>query len=97
MLPYLPQRMNIMASINVQDAANGIKIYFMNSDSIINVNNKGAIYISKNEMINPKLKHIDIRYYYTYELIKQDLADGLTNYYNAISLNKFRKLITHKF
>jgi len=39
-----------------------------------------AIYISENEMINPKSKHIDIRCHYTSELIKQNLANGLTNY-----------------
>ena len=35
----------------------------------INVDNKAAIYNSKNQSINPKNKHIDVKYHYIRELI----------------------------
>jgi len=38
----------------------------------INVDNKATIYNSKNQSINPKTKHIDIRYHYIRELIKDN-------------------------
>jgi hypothetical protein len=44
------------------------KINFIN----INVDNKATIYNSKNQSINPKTKHIDIRFHYVRELIKEN-------------------------
>eukprot|EP00833_Pecoramyces_ruminatium_P011916 jgi/Orpsp1_1/1185948/evm.model.c7180000096179.1 len=61
----------------------------------INIDNKAAIYNSKNETINPKSRHIDLRYHKIRELIKEkkinlkyiksqfNLADGLTKYLNG--------------
>jgi len=58
----------------------------------INIDGKAVIYNSQNQTINPKNKHIDIRYYFIRELIqkrkiklkykksKQNLADGFTKY-----------------
>jgi len=58
----------------------------------INVGNKAAIFIATNELTNQKTKHIDIRYHYLRELIKENkiklryinsklnIADGLTKY-----------------
>ena len=61
---------------------------------IIYTDNKAAIHISKNNLINPKSKHIDIRYHYIRELInkrkiiltyiksQENIADGFTKYLN---------------
>eukprot|EP00833_Pecoramyces_ruminatium_P006363 jgi/Orpsp1_1/1180395/evm.model.c7180000073227.1 len=68
----------------------------------INIDNKAAIYNSKNQTINPKNKHIDVRYHYIRELVsngkiklnyiksKNNLADGLTKYLNGPAMNEFR-------
>jgi len=37
----------------------------------INIDNKAAIYNAKNQSINPKTKHMDIRVHYIRELIKK--------------------------
>jgi len=36
----------------------------------VNIENKATIYNSKNQSINPKTKHIDIRFHYVRELKK---------------------------
>jgi len=68
----------------------------------IYVDNKATIQISKNNIINIKSKHIDIRYHFIRELIKKEtikityirskenLADGLTKYLNNNALTYFR-------
>ena len=74
----------------------------------INVDNKGTIYNSKNQSINPKTKHIDIRYHYIRELIndnkiklryvksEHNLADGFTKYLNSTLMDKFRNSLLTK-
>jgi len=59
-----------------------------------NMNNKAALKNSKNQTINPRTKHIDVRVHYIFDLIKEDkiqlkyikskydIADGFTNYLN---------------
>jgi len=79
------------------------KINFIN----INVDNKATIYNSKNQSINPKTKHIDIRFHYVRELIKENkiklnyvkseknLADGFTKYLNNTLMDNFRQSILY--
>jgi len=74
----------------------------------INIDNKAAIYNSENQSINPKTKHIDVRYHYIRELIKNkkiksnyiksgnNLADGSTKYLNNTSVDKFRNSMLTK-
>jgi len=64
--------------------------------------------MSNNQTINPKSKHIDIRYHYIRELIsqnkvklkyiksEQNLADGLTKYLNGTMMTKFRNSMLTK-
>ena len=64
--------------------------------------NKAAIHVCNNNVINPKNKHIDIRFHHIKELItnnkieltyvksKMNLADGLTKYLNSNSFRVFR-------
>ena len=73
----------------------------------INIDNKAAIYNSKNQTINPRTKHIDIRVHYIRELIKENkiylkyiksehnLADGFTKYLNSTLMDKFRNSILY--
>jgi len=75
----------------------------------INVDNKAAIYNCENETINPKSRHIDIKYHHIRELVKErriklkyvksmdNLADGFTKYLNTNLMNKFRESILEKF
>ena len=75
----------------------------------IYVDNKATIQISKNNLINPKSKHIDIRYHFIRELVLQNkielvyiksqnnLADGLTKYLNNSLMDKFRNLLLYNF
>ena len=68
----------------------------------INVDNKAEIYNCQNQSINPRSKHIDIKYYYVRELINEkkikleyiksenNLTDGFTKYISNILMNKFR-------
>jgi len=75
----------------------------------INSDNQAAIYNGENETINPKSKHIDLRYHSIREMIKnkqiklqhiksnENLADGFTKYLNTNLLNKFRESILSKF
>jgi len=68
----------------------------------INVGNKAAIYNCQNQSINPRSKHIDIKYHHMRDLINEkriklkyirsenNLADGFTKYLNNILMNKFR-------
>ena len=68
----------------------GIKLNYIT----INIDNKAAIYNNKNETINPKSIHIDLKYHKVRELIKENkiklkyiksqynLADGFTKYLN---------------
>jgi len=72
---------------------------------IINIDNKAAIHNSKNQSINPKNKHIDIRFHYIRELVKsgkiklryikskENLADGLTKHLNGPAMDIFRNSI----
>ena len=45
----------------------------------INIDNKATIYNSKNQFTNPKTKHIDIRYHYIRELIKENKINFFLN------------------
>ena len=82
----------------------------MNNNSItINTDNKATIYNCENETINPKSKHIDLKYHSIRELIKEkyinlkyvkseyNLSDGFTKYLNATLMNKFRENILNSF
>ena len=63
-----------------------------------------AIYIRENEIINPKSRHMDIKYHHIREFIKRkkrklnfikseyNLVNGFTKYLNTNLLNKFRCL-----
>jgi len=74
----------------------------------IKIDNKAAIYNSKNETINPKSRHIDLKYHKIRELVKENkidlkyiksqynLADGLTKYLNGTLTNKFRNTLLYK-
>jgi len=76
---------------------------------IVNVDNKAAIYNCENETINPKSRHIDIKYHHIRELVKENriklkyvksmdnLADGFTKYLYTNLMNKFRESILEKF
>ena len=68
------------------------------------------LYNSKNQSINPKTKHIDIRFHFVRELIKENkikrqyvgvksvlnLADGFTKFLNNTLMDKFREHILYK-
>ena len=72
---------------------------------MINTDNKATIYNFMNETINPKSKHIDIKYHHIRDLVKENkidlkyiksqdnLADGFTNYLNITLMTKFRNNI----
>jgi len=74
----------------------------------INIDNRAAIYNSKNETINPKSRHIDLRYHKIRELIKEDkidlkyiksqynIADGFTKYLNGTLTKKFKNSLLYK-
>jgi len=69
------------------------------------MDNKAAIYNCKNQTINPRTKHINIRVHYIGDLIKEDkiqlkyikleynIADGFTKYLNNTLMDKFRNSI----
>ena len=73
----------------------------------INTDNKAAIYNCENETINPKSKHIDLRYHSIRELIKKNyinlkyiksennLSDGFTKYLNSTLMTRFRNNILY--
>jgi len=79
----------------------GININYIN----INVDNKAAIYNSKNESINPKSRHINLRYHKIRELVQEgdikleyinsqeNLADGLTKYLNGTLTKSLRNIL----
>jgi len=68
----------------------------------INVDNKAAIYNSKYQSVNLRTKHIDVRFNYIRELVKDNkiklkyikssnnLADSFTKYLNSTLMNKFK-------
>lgn len=68
----------------------------------IYIDNKVVIYNAKNQSINPKKKHTNIRLYYVWELVKDNkiilkyikfqynLAYGFAKYLNSTSMDKFR-------
>jgi len=74
----------------------------------INVDNKAAISISENNIINQKSKHIDIRFHYIRELIsenkiklkyiksKYNTSDGLTKFLGSNQMTIFRNQILQK-
>ena len=75
----------------------------------INVDNKAAIYNCKNQTINPKSKHIDIKYHRIRELVQNkkidlnyiksqdNLADGFTKYLPKSLMTKFRESLLTRF
>jgi len=89
---------NFLNELNIK--SNNITIY---------VDNKATIYNSENQSINPKSKHIDIRYHHVRDLVnkqliklkyiksKDNLADGFTKYLNNTLMNKFRDSILSKY
>jgi len=84
------------------------ELEFNNNSIILNTDNKAVIYNYENETINPKSKHIDLRYHSIRELIKEkyinlkyvkseyNLLDGFAKYLNT-TLNKFRENILTNF
>jgi len=88
---------NILSEIGINTGT--IKIY---------IDNKAAIFSSENNVINNKLKHIDIRYHFIRELINnktikleyikssENLADDLTKFLNGTKLQKFRDSVLNK-
>jgi len=75
----------------------------------IHTDNKASFYNCENETINPKSKHIDLRYHSIRELIKNkyidlkytksehNLSDGFTKYLNSTLMKKFRNNILFNF
>ena len=73
------------------------------------VDNKATIYNSENQSINPKSKHIDIRYHHIRDLIskklivlkyvksKSNLADGFTKFLNKTLMDNFRNTLLTEF
>jgi len=71
--------------------------------------NKATIYNSENQLINPKSKHINIRYHQVRVLVnkqilklkyiksKENLVNGLTKYLNNTLMNKFRDSTQSRF
>eukprot|EP00833_Pecoramyces_ruminatium_P002962 jgi/Orpsp1_1/1176994/evm.model.c7180000059751.1 len=78
------------------------------NDITIFVDNKATIYNSENQSINPRSKHIDIRYHHIRDLVnkqiiklkyiksKDNLADGFTKFLNSNSMDKFRNSLLSK-
>ncbi len=74
----------------------------------INVDNKAAIYNARNQTINPKTKHMDIRVHYIRELIgenkiklkyiksENNIADGFTKFLNNTLMDNFRNSLLTK-
>jgi len=74
----------------------------------INVDNKAAIYNCQNQSINPRSKHIDIKFHHVRNLIKENkidlkyiksknnLADGFTKYLNSSLMDSFRNSLLSK-
>lgn len=107
---HLQRKQNTSASVSAQNNASGSKNLLnelnFNIRSInINVDNKATIFISNNDLVNQKCKHIGIRFHYIRELIKnkeielkhiksqENIADGLTKYLNGPSMTIFRNKI----
>jgi len=75
----------------------------------INTDNKVAIYNCENETINPKSKHIDIKYHQIRDWIKEkkikvnyvksefNLADGFTKYLSGPLMSKLRNNLLTQF
>lgn len=75
----------------------------------IKVDNKATIFISENKLTNQKTKHIDIRYHFIRELIKNgkikleyirsqnNVADGFTKYLNGSLMKNFRNNLLSEF
>jgi len=75
---------------------------------IINVDNKAAIYNCQNQSINPRSKHIDIKYHHIRDLVKrnkiklkyieseENIADGFTKYLNNTLMDRFRNSLLVK-
>ena len=88
---------------------NLLKELNININSIeVNVDNIAAIYNAKNQTINPKTKHVDIRVHYIREIVKKNkinlnyvksennIADGFTKYLNGTLMDKFRNSLLTK-
>jgi len=72
------------------------------------VDNKATIFISENRLTNQKSKHIDIRYHFVRELIRNEkikleyvksqnnIADGFTKYLNSTLMKNFRNNILNE-
>jgi len=77
-------------------------------DITIFVDNKATIYNSENVSINPKSKHIDIRFHHVRDLVskkiiklkyiksKNNIADGFTKYLNSTLMDNFRNSLLTK-
>jgi len=77
-------------------------------DIIIFVDNKAIIYNNENVLINPKSKHIDIRYHHIQDLVskkiiklkyiksKDNIADSFTKYLNSTLMDNFRNSLLTK-
>lgn len=73
------------------------------------VDNKVVVYNNENQSINPKSKHIDIRYHHIRDLIskklivlkyvksKSNLADGFTKFLNKTLMDNFRNTLLTEF
>jgi len=71
----------------------------------INTDNKAAIFNAKNQTINPRTKHMNIRVHYIRELVSKkkimlnyvksenNIADGFTKYLNSSAMNEFRNFL----
>ena len=67
-----------------------------------------TIHNSENQIINPKSKHINIRYHHIRDLVNKNIiklkyiksrdnfADGFTKYLNNTLMNKFRNSLLTK-
>ena len=84
------------------------ELNFNIKEIIIFVDNKATIYNSENQSVNPRSKHIDIRYHHIRDLVnkkiikleyiksKDNLVDGFTKYLNFTLMNNFRNTLLTK-
>lgn len=60
------------------------------NNPIINIDNKVEKFITKNEVLNSRSKHIDIKHYF----IKEKLIDGLFNLKRVCSVDNIADIFT---